>query len=130
MTPIRFRLRTLLLVVAVVSVTLLFAIRQYELTTARSAYERTHEAWVSVRVTCEDLIAVSRELSRIEKRWLWRRYSVAEAMHLNRLKQLLKRAEAAQPFSTHATLEGYEHDVKLLRREILAIEQPTGSPSP
>jgi hypothetical protein len=120
----RFQLKITPILLILVAVGIPIAMQQYKLAAARTSYERIHQAWHGMYVTCEDVVASSNELKEVEYRWLWSSYDYAEDQHLSRLKQLLKEAEAKKLVTMWGSLEASEHEVNVLRKAISDIEQP------
>jgi hypothetical protein len=120
----RFSLRAMLIATTLVAAMLGIGVQQYQLAVARTSFERMHEAWKGLYATCEEVIMASEELRKVECRSPWSRYADAEVQHLNRLKQLLKEAEAMKLVTLFGSKEASEHDVNVLRKAISDIEQP------
>jgi len=89
----RFRLRTMLVVVAVIAVVIIVGRDSVRLREARELYRRSNTSWLALRIRLEDLVAASERFTSDEADSMWISRRLADGQHVERMKELVKRLD-------------------------------------
>jgi hypothetical protein len=115
---IRFGIRALLAVMAIVAFAT-YAVQDWRrLQAAREMYQQVIYAWKTWQVTLKDVAKSSESLMHAEAASIWISKNGAESRHVDRLKVLAKRAENRKYVTIFSDPKPYEREVNNFRAMI------------
>lgn len=109
------------LALALVVLALPIVIQLCRLYAAKASYDHLLMVWKADRVLCEDVIAASKNLMRVERASALLKPERPRQAHVARMKALLRSAENKSRMGMFTSFEAMRREPNLIRAEIAAV---------